>query len=324
MTRRLVLVSVLAVLVTVATGALVISRSDEAEPVTNRPQPSTGLSLLVVTTETEPLAAIVGGTGFGRTAARSCCRPSAVVTIPGQGEATVGEALDLPPDQASMAAGNLLGVWVEHHGVIEDRTLASLADEVGGVEVGDQTLQGDEVLALLAEPGPGGVAGLRLVLEGLLAADVGWAAAEFAETDDRRAVTRTLDSAAGSRALVLEVDEVADDVFVASPDQVVRALVDAFGGPAEAAIPVIVLNGNGVPGIGEAVAERILPAGFRIAISENASTFDHPETLVVVGSSADVALAERVRDLLGVGSVSVSVGSGIAPVTVVVGKDFTG
>ena len=323
MTRRLVLVSVLAVLVTVATGALVISRSDEAEPVTNRPQPSTGLSLLVVTTETEPLAAIVGGTGFGRTGAL-VLPPSAVVTIPGQGEATVGEALDLPPDQASMAAGNLLGVWVEHHGVIEDRTLASLADEVGGIEVGDQTLQGDEVLALLAEPGPGGVAGLRLVLEGLLAADVGWAAVEFAETDDRRAVTRTLDSAGGSRALVLEVDEVADDVFVASPDQVVRALVDAFGGPAEAAIPVIVLNGNGVPGIGEAVAERILPAGFRIAISENASTFDHPETLVVVGSSADVALAERVRDLLGVGSVSVSVGSGIAPVTVVVGKDFTG
>ncbi len=323
MTRRLALVSVLAVLVTVATGALVISRSDEAEPVTDRPQPSTGLSLLVVTTETEPLAAIVGGTGFGRTGAL-VLPPSAVVTIPGQGEATVGEALDLPPDQASMAAGNLLGVWVEHHGVIEDRTLASLADEVGGVEVGDQTLQGDEVLALLAEPGPGGVAGLRLVLEGLLAADVGWAAAEFAETDDRRAVTRTLASAAGSRALVLEVDEVADDVFVASPDQVVRALVDAFGGPAEAAIPVIVLNGNGVPGIGEAVAERILPAGFRIAISENASTFDHPETLVVVGSSADVALAERVRDLLGVGSVSVSVGSGIAPVTVVVGKDFTG
>ena len=120
------------------------------------------------------------------------------------------------------------------------------------------------------------------------------------------------------------MDEVASDVFVASPDQVVEALVEAFGGPADAAIPVIVLNGNGVPGIGELVAERILPAGFRVAISENAATFDHRETLVVVGSSDDVALAARVRDVLGVGSVSVSVGSGIAPVTVVIGKDFTG
>ncbi|MCI0632904.1 MAG: LytR C-terminal domain-containing protein [Actinobacteria bacterium] len=323
MTRRLALVSVLAVLVTVATGALVISRSDEADPVRNRPQPDAELALLVVTTETEPLAAVVGGTGFGQVGA-IVVPPRAAVTIPGQGEATVGEALDLPPDQASIAAGNLLGVWVEHHAVIEDRTLASLADEVGGVEVGDQTLGGAEVLALLAEPEPGGVAGLQLVLEALLAADVGWAAADFTETDHEPAVTRALDSAAGSRAVVLEVDEVASDVFVASPDQVVRALVDAFGGPAEAAIPVIVLNGNGVPGIGELVAERILPAGFRVAISENASTFDHRETLVVVGSSDDVALAERVRDLLGVGSVSVSVGSGIAPVTVVIGKDFTG
>ena len=89
-------------------------------------------------------------------------------------------------------------------------------------------------------------------------------------------------------------------------------------------MPVIVLNGNGVPGIGEAVAEKLLPSGFRMAVSQNASDFDHPETLIVVGSPDDVALAERVRDLLGVGSVSVSVGSGIAPVTVVIGKDFTG
>jgi len=84
------------------------------------------------------------------------------------------------------------------------------------------------------------------------------------------------------------------------------------------------LNGNGVPGIGEQVAERLIPGGFRVAVSQNASEFDHPETLIVVGSPDDVGLAERVRDLLGVGGVSVSVGSGIAPVTVVVGEDFSG
>jgi LytR cell envelope-related transcriptional attenuator len=69
---------------------------------------------------------------------------------------------------------------------------------------------------------------------------------------------------------------------------------------------------------------RLLAGGFRVAISENTSDFDHPETLIMVGSPDDVGLAERVRDLLGVGGVSVSVGSGIAPVTVVIGKDFTG
>ena len=67
-----------------------------------------------------------------------------------------------------------------------------------------------------------------------------------------------------------------------------------------------------------------MPDGFRVVVNENASTFDHEETLVVVGSGDDVALGDRVRDLLGVGTVSVSVSSGIAPVTVVVGKDFSG
>ena len=123
---------------------------------------------------------------------------------------------------------------------------------------------------------------------------------------------RTLGAASGAEVVRLEAEEVASGVLRATPDQVSGALVEAFGGPSEEAVPVIVLNGNGVPGIGEGVAERLLSGGFRI------------ETLIVVGSPDDVGLAERVRDLLGVGSVSVSVGSGIASVTVVIGKDFTG
>ena len=97
-----------------------------------------------------------------------------------------------------------------------------------------------------------------------------------------------------------------------------------FGGPATEAVPVIVLNGNGVPGTVEAVAERIIPGGFRVAVSQIASDFDHAETSIVVGSPDDVALAERVRDLLGVGSVSVSADRVSLPVTIVVGKDISG
>lgn len=323
MTRRLVLVVVLAVLVTAATGALVVSRSDEPDRRRSEPPPVTGLALLVVTTETETLAAVVGSTGFGRTGV--LVLPAEVgMTIPGQGEATVAEVLELSPRQAATAVGNLLGVWVEHHAVVEDRALGALAEEAGGVPMGDRILHGDDIMALLSEPAPGNVVGLRLALEALLASEVAWERIDLGDADDVDEVIGMLASAGASRVVGLEVEEVASGVFVASDEQVSRALVDAFGGPAEPAIPVIVLNGNGVPGIGELVAEHILPGGFRVVISENASTFDHRETLVVVGSADDVVLAERVRDLLGVGSVSVSVGSGIAPVTVVVGKDFTG
>jgi hypothetical protein len=163
-----------------------------------------------------------------------------------------------------------------------------------------------------------------VVLEGLSSSGIEWTAEDLLESSDPEAVVRLLNSAAGSPVILLPAEEVASGVFHSSPEVVSAALVQAFGGPAQEAVPVIVLNGNGVPGIGELVAEKILPGGFRIAVSENASTFDHDQTLVVVGSSNDVDLAERVRDLLGVGSVSVSVGSGIAPVTVVVGKDFIG
>jgi LytR cell envelope-related transcriptional attenuator len=206
-------------------------------------------------------------------------------------------------------------VWIEDHATIEADRLAAIADEVGG-----SRSAGSWSTAAAA----GDVVGLQIVMEALLSADVTWSPAGLADADHPGAVIRMLGAASGAEVIRLEAEEVASGVLRATPDQVSGALVEAFGGPSEEAVPVILLNGNGVPGIGEAVAERLLPGGFHVAVSQNASDCDHPETLIVVGSPDDVGLAERVRDLLGVGSVSVSVGSGIAPVTVVIGKDFTG
>ena len=80
---------------------------------------------------------------------------------------------------------------------------------------------------------------------------------------------------------------------------------------------------NVEPGQMRSVAERLIPAGFRVSISENASSFDHDTTLVVAGTAADQPAAERVQELLGVGTVSVAgVPSGLGDVTIVVGKDY--
>ena len=323
MNRRLLGLALVGVLAVVSTAVLVASR--DRAPTATRPVPpeASGLTLLVVITEQSPLAAVVGSTGFGDPGTLILPLES-IVTVPGQGEATVGEALELPPRQAATAASNLLGFWVDHTARIGHLRLAALVDRAGGIEVGGQTRSGAEVDELLAEPGAGRTTALQVVLEGLAGSGVEWTAEDLFESSDPEAVLGLLNAAAGGPVAVLPAEEVASGVFQSSPEVVSAALVQAFGGPAQEAVPVIVLNGNGVPGIGELVAEKILPGGFRVAISENASTFDHDETLVVVGSSNDVDLAERVRDLLGVGSVSVSVGSGIAPVTVVVGKDFIG
>lgn len=323
MTRRLTLLVLVAVLATAGTGALLVARERaRIERETTAPAPS-GLALIVVATEHGPLPAVVGTTGFGTTGAL-VISPGTLLVVPGQGESTVGDAVELPPRQAATAVGNLLGVWIEDHATIDTGRLEAIANETDGVEIGGDAANGQDVADMLAEPGAGGVSGLQIALEALLSADVAWAPSDLAEAERPGTVVRALSAAAGSNVVTLQADEVASGILRTSPDQVTEALVEAFGGPATEAVPVIVLNGNGVPGIGEAVAERIIPGGFRVAVSQNASDFDHAETLIVVGSPDDVALAERVRDLLGVGSVSVSVGSGIAPVTIVVGKDFSG
>jgi LytR cell envelope-related transcriptional attenuator len=320
--RSVLLLLAAAIAVTAAAVALVARERDRTTPRDDAP-PASGLVLLVVRTDDGSLPVVVGRTGFGKAGAL-VLPPRAVVTVPGQGESTVRDALELPPRQAATALANLLGVWIDHHASIDAERLAAIADETGGVEVGGTIVNGDEVLALVQGSGIGDVPGLEVALEALLAADVDWNVSDLSDADRPAAVVGALLDASGSKVAALEAEEVVSGVFRVRPEQVSQALVDAFGGPAEEAVPVIVLNGNGIPGIGEAVAERLLPGGFRVALSQNAATFDHPETLVVVGSADDVVLAQRVRDLLGVGSVSVSVGSGIAPVTIVVGKDFTG
>jgi hypothetical protein len=323
LTRRLPVLVLVAVLATAGTGAFLIARERARTEPEVTPTAPAGLALLVVRTDGESLPLVVGSTGFGASGAL-VVPPAALLVIPGQGESSVREALELPLRQAATAVGNLLGVWIEDHASIQADRLAAMADEVGGVRIGGDVLDGRGVGGMFEASTAGDVVGLQIVMEALLSADVAWSPADLADADHPGAVIRMLGAASGAEVVGLEAEEVASGVLRATPEQVSGALVEAFGGPAEEAVPVIVLNGNGVPGIGEAVAERLLVGGFRVAVSQNASDFDHSETLIVVGSPDEVGLAERVRDLLGVGSVSVSVGSGIAPVTVVIGKDFTG
>ena len=88
---------------------------------------------------------------------------------------------------------------------------------------------------------------------------------------------------------------------------------------------VQILNGNGIPGIGEEVATRLVGEGFRVILSGNAKRLDYEKTLIITydPSPEGQALARRARELLGVGEVQVSTqDQGIVDLTIVVGKDF--
>ena len=83
-------------------------------------------------------------------------------------------------------------------------------------------------------------------------------------------------------------------------------------------------NGSGEPGVGEAVAVSIIPAGFRVVLSQNAQTFDVVRTEVFANGPDHEAEARAVKEALGLGRVRVAaVPSNVGDITIVVGKDFT-
>lgn len=86
-----------------------------------------------------------------------------------------------------------------------------------------------------------------------------------------------------------------------------------------------ILNGNGEPGIGQEVAERLVPAGFQVRLTDNANSFDHETTRIIVydDAPAQLDLARQVRDRLGVGQIEISrTPQSVVDITIVVGADF--
>jgi anionic cell wall polymer biosynthesis LytR-Cps2A-Psr (LCP) family protein len=90
-------------------------------------------------------------------------------------------------------------------------------------------------------------------------------------------------------------------------------------------VRVEILNGNGVPQIGEKVSRVLIPAGFRLVLDRNADRFNYPKTRIVVYERDDsaLAIARRVKELLKVGEIEIALQSQtLVDVTIVVGKDF--
>lgn len=317
----LVLAAILLVAITIVT-VIIVTRPDEeaAEDVAGSGE--SDLSLLVLRTAAGPFAAVIGSTGGEPGALAIPAKIS--VTVPGQGDSRLDEALELPLATATTTVANTLGLWVDHAASLGRLRLEALVDRMGGLEVAGETLTGAEVVASIEDVSRGRSLAFQLVLQALLEANPAWIERDFDGVDDFEAVSDTLASASEATVMTVPIVEPAEGIYRAEPEAINDSVVDAFGGPDRELVPVIVLNGSGQPGVGELVAEKIVPAGFSVVVSENAQTFDHDETLVVVGSSSDVGLGGRVRDLLGVGTVNVSVSSGLAPVTIVVGKDFGG
>lgn len=167
----------------------------------------------------------------------------------------------------------------------------------------------------------------QLVLQGLLAKRALLFPSDLLQADDATAVAAVLDDAKGSAVQQVPVEDLGGDLqdplIKADPEELPVFVSTAFGEGLGETVPVIVVNGNGEPGVGESVAAKIVPAGFRVVLSQNADRFDHQTTAVIASGDEHVGAARRAQEALGVGEVQVTrVPSGLADVTIVVGKDY--
>ena len=120
----------------------------------------------------------------------------------------------------------------------------------------------------------------------------------------------------------------AEDAFRVKQDELEARVASSFAAsmPASGAgrgVRVQILNGNGEPEIGLAVADLLVPAGFRIADTGNASSFGFKTTRIVVYREEDIDIAQKIRALLKLGQIEIGrTRQTIVDVTIVVGRDF--
>ncbi|MGI8683935.1 MAG: LCP family protein [Acidimicrobiales bacterium] len=256
------------------------------------------------------------------------------------------------PTRLQATVENMLGATLGGTTVLNDASLAALLDPVGPltVDVPERVEQLDPSgrVQVLYEAGPVTVqpadAGRFLAAKGRstdlarLARHQKFLEAWIAALRDRPdaaptqppALAKAFDAlVAGSvRTRVLPVEAFGTgaaegELYRVREAELAEMVATAFPSAAASDRPrVQILNGTGAVGLAEAVRNK-LGAGFSVGLTGNADTFDHATTEVVYYDRAKQAMAKRVRDALGVGTLVFSRNPlDVVDVTVVVGKDF--
>ena len=263
-----------------------------------------------------------------------------LVDSPGGGPSTIGEgALDF--QTLVVVTQGSLDLRIDHEITMTGADLSTLVDRAGGVSLvaelpftsnghrmgpGQVEVKGADVLAYLDQGNDADRTGRwEDVPQGVLASSPGpsgWA--QLGQGDDPTIAAKMLGSARW--ATVLELPTVLGVDGASRPNLAkVQALVKArFGSLAKPLVRVVVLNGNGNPGMGGAIGRLIAPSGFRVVASQNAGSFALTQTQVIASGVDLLGAANEVQALIGVGRVYVGdQPTGLADITIVVGKDFS-
>jgi LytR cell envelope-related transcriptional attenuator len=280
--------------------------------------------------------------------------PGAMAEAPSLGLQPLAQLLELGgPDQLLGTVRNLLGATIADVHVVDAAGLTALVspagplsvdlpervekvDERGTVEIvyeaGPTKVEPADAPRLLAEKGRG------TDLTRLARHQAFWNAwlQRLADQEDavpaqppamQRAVSAL--AAGDVRTRVLPVNALGVDadveLYQVDREQLARLTASMFPAAPRAAGErprIQILNGTGAPGLGQRVTEK-LGAGFDVRLTGNAARFDYADTQVVFYDRKQQAVAERVRDALGMGKLVLSRNPlDVVDVTIIVGKDF--
>jgi hypothetical protein len=345
-TRRRRIYGIVALLVIVAVGVALTrlggggdgAAAESPSAPVGSPGVSTNPTQLLafsVTGAPSALLAVVGS-GGSEPPAGLVLPPGMTVIVPGQGETPTEEVQALPGDSMRIAVSNELGTWADHFAVMDLRGFGRAIDRAGGLSVnlaaaypiggtvlgpGKSRMTGDQVVTFLSQQADDTDLRWASVLEAFLRAAPTLAQDDFTESDDASAAETILQGASGAEVQVAPTKVVGGTAIVAAQPDFDDLVGRLFGTPPP--IRALVQNGTGRPSVGEAAARDLIPAGFRIVLSGNASSFDHPTTTITATGDNHVDDANAAKRALGVGEVRVTqVPSGLADVTIVVGRDF--
>ncbi len=298
-----------------------------ADPGSLGPSASRGpvtASVLVLRGATEPLVAVVAS---GPAPTVVVVPPDLSILIPARGDADTTALAGLGGQEVRTATSNLLGIWIDHYAITDLDHLASYVERSGGLDIalpgGATTMTGDQLKAYMAVSGPNLLTRWEILLPALVDGPLTFEDTDFIESDGASELTVALQGAGGARVQELPSHVVTTGVSAPTFEEIDQLAATAFGADSPP-VPVVLENGSGFPGIGEPAAQALVPAGFRIVVSQNGDTFGLAQTQVLADGNEHVADAQRAVEALGVGAVAVSrVPSGIADVTIVLGKDFS-
>lgn len=255
-----------------------------------------------------------------------------VVSIPGHGLGTVADAARTgDAELVSTTVQNVLRVAVDTAVATTTADLRRLVDQVGGIDVGSEHFGGRQATGYLLG-GEQESAELRFlrwqeVVAGLLVALENQPEALRGIVPEAALPMFTAVASANTDVLELPVLDVGAGLARPEADSIEALVAERFVVSAQSGqeVRLVVLNGNGIPGIGEAVTRALVPAGFRLVSSQNAPTFDVKFTTIVASTEEFLDEARLARELLGVGQVYLGEQpTGVADVSVVIGRDFGG